>query len=272
MLEVDPEWLDTFGSLGLSTNEVKILYFLYIQNQQEKADTISEKTGVPLTRTYEALELLISKKFVEKNDGRPRNYQATNPQIAIQTLIKEEEEALQEKLSNKKKVAGESIRLAQEVYISNHTQIEPDELLEQFSSLREAENQTIEMIQDAEKEILIFSHVFQWYKNIKDHLTEAVNRGCNVKVLMQMENLDKNTQNEIDPINITELENLGIQVKNIPVAEIMTRGTLVDRKYVVFVIWVDPEEKKERRIYRPQFSSNPGIVDVFFGYFNYLWG
>lgn len=272
MVELRDDWLDTFGTLGLNTNEIKILMFLYQIQGAEKADIISEETGVPLTRTYEALDSLTNMNFVIRHEGRPRKYEAENPQVAISEFVEREEQAMHEKLQTTRKIANETLEIAQNIYISNHTQIEPDELLEQFSSLEDAESQTIQLIQDAEQEILIFSHVFQWYYKIKQYLLDAVERGCTVRVLMQTEDIDPQTaKDDINPIDVEELENNGIEVKNIPALEIMTRGTLVDRKYVVFVIWVDPEESKERRIYRPQFSSNQGIVDVFYGYFSSLW-
>lgn len=264
--------MESFGSLGLNVNEIKILIFLYENQGSEKADFISEKTGVPLTRTYESLESLVALNFVIRHDGRPRKYEAEDPQDAISTFLEQQEQTMQEKLQVTRKFASESLKLAHDLYITNHTQIEPDELLEQFGGLKEAEEQTIQLIQDAEHEIFIFSHVFQWYHRIKDYLIDAVNRGCTVKVLMQTNEVPPSTiKEDIQPLDVDDLVSQGIKVRNIPTTEIMTRGTLVDRKYVVFVIWVDPEDSKERRIYRPQFSSNPGIVDVFYGYFNHLW-
>lgn len=272
MSEVDDSWLETFGQLGFNINEIKILKYLYQHQGSEKADTISEQTNVPLTRTYEALDSLTNANFVLRHDGRPRKYEAKSPQEAISEFIENEERELHNRLTSTKKIANESLELAQNLYIANHTQIQPDELLEQFSELSEAEAQTIRLIEQAEEEILIFSHIFQWYSIVKSHLLDAVKRGCSVKVLMQTDEVDVTTNREdIDPIDINELKTNGIEVKNIPGDEIMTRGTLVDRKFVVFVIWADPQKSKERRIYRPQFSSNQGIVDVFYGYFSHLW-
>lgn len=272
MTEIDDSWLETFGQLGFNINEIKILKYLYQHKGSEKADIISEQTNVPLTRTYEALDSLTNTNFVLRHNGRPRKYEAKSPQTAISEFIENEERELQERLTTTKKIANESLELAQNLYIANHTQIEPDELMEQFSELTEAEAQTIRLIEQAEEEILIFSHIFQWYKTVEQQLLAAVNRGCKVKVLMHTEEVDPATiREDIDPVDIEELRSHGIEVKNIPGDEIMTRGTLVDRKFVVFVIWADPLKSKERRIYRPQFSSNQGIVDVFYGYFSHLW-
>jgi len=269
---VDNQWLDVFGQLGFNSHEINILIHLYKHQGSQKADDISDATGVPLTRTYEALDTLTNDKFVIKHEGRPRKYEAISPQQSLAHFIAEEERKSTQKLNKTKRLANEGLELAQDLYIAHHTQIEPDELLEQFGSLDEAQLQTIRLIQDAEEEIFIFSHVFQWYYDIKPHLLEARNRGCTVRVLMQISEVDPaTTKDEIRPIDVDELKEMGIEVKNVPTSEIMTRGTLVDRKYVVFVIWADPQKSKERRIYRPQFSSNQGIVDVFYGYFNHLW-
>ena len=69
----------------------------------------------------------------------------------------------------------------------------------------------------------------------------------------------------VNPINA--------EVKTVPEKNIKTRGTIVDKRAVLFVIWASESTEKgePRKVYRPQYSSNPGIVEVFRASFNYHW-
>ena len=63
---------------------------------------------------------------------------------------------------------------------------------------------------------------------------------------------------------------LGAKVKSLAEGNVLARGTLVDQEQVVFVIWVSPVPN-EKYVYRPHFSSNSGIIEIFSNNFKYLW-
>lgn len=263
---------DKLNQLGFSSNEIKILLFLYTNKGPQQADIISEDTGVALTRVYESLDLLAQKEFITVIQGRPRKYGVQPPPEALSTYVEQEKKKLNDKLEATQKMVYETLEIAQSLYIRHHTQIQADELLLQFKNMDDAEAQTIKIITEASHEILIFTHVFQWFDKVKSALLGAIKRGCVVRILMQPNADVGTTISEIKPIDIDYLKSLGFEVKALSSSEIMTRGTIVDQKSVVFVIWVDqPGVEQKPRIYRPQYSSNQGIIDVFYGYFHYLF-
>ena len=51
------------------------------------------------------------------------------------------------------------------------------------------------------------------------------------------------------------------------------RGTLADSSKVVFLIWASPERERghPRYVYRPSYSANEGIVEIFQQSFEYRW-
>ncbi|MHA2501758.1 MAG: TrmB family transcriptional regulator [Candidatus Kariarchaeaceae archaeon] len=264
--------VEKLDRLGFSSNEIKILLFLYSNGQPQQADDISEATGVALTRAYESLDILTQKEFITVIQGRPRKYRVLPPTESLSLYVEQERKKLEDQLQMTQNMVNETLELAQSLYLSNHTQIQADELMVQFKSLADAEEQTIRIIEEAEDEVLIFTHVFYWFNKIENAILRALERGCKVRVLMQPEIEPAKSLDEVDHITIEYLQELGIEVKPLSSNEIMTRGTIVDRKHVVFVIWVDqPRVKEQPRIFRPQFSSNTGIVDVFYGYFEYLF-
>ena len=260
MTEIDA----LLGNFGLSKYEKHVIHDLYI-NGASTADDIAKRFDMRPSRVYEALDSLFSKHFVEVSNSRPRIYNAKHPQDAITHYIQKSKSEFSEKMAQLNNDGTSLLEFIEPLYLKSHSDILPGELISQFSNLTDAEEYTIKLINSAKEEILIFSHVFSWYDIVKDHIRNAITRGCVVKILMQ-------TNSEIDD-KLSEMKSMGIKVKSIPPRSIMSRGTIVDRSSMIFIIWASEENNagKKRRIYKPQYSTNSGVVDVFCGNFNFLW-
>jgi len=141
--------------------------------------------------------------------------------------------------------------------------IKPDELIEAYSSLGEMQVKTIDLINKSKKEICIFTNVFYWFEHVEEALNKAISRNIEVRVLM-------NVDDETSKLYAKKLREIGAKVKEIANETVLARGTLVDNEQVVFVIWVSPV-KQEKYVYRPHFSSNSGIIEIFSNNFEYLW-
>ena len=96
---------------------------------------------------------------------------------------------------------------------------------------------------------------------MEEDLKDALNRGCRIRVLLQGDNNDEVSKSLVE---------MGAEVKVLPEIKMLTRGTMVDKESVLFVIWVS-DSSMDRKIYRPQYSTNKGIVEVFNLSFEYLW-
>ncbi|OLS23307.1 MAG: hypothetical protein HeimC2_27090 [Candidatus Heimdallarchaeota archaeon LC_2] len=252
------------GNFGLSKYEKHVIRDLYI-NGASTADDIAKRFDMRPSRVYEALDSLSSKHFVEISNSRPRVYNAKHPQEAITQYIQRAKSDFSDRITQLNNDGATLLELVEPLYLKSHFDILPGELISQFSNLTDAEEFTKNLINSAKEEILIFSHIFSWYDIVRDDIRNAINRGCEVKILMQ-------TNSEIDD-KLAEMIEMGIKVKSIPPRSIMSRGTIVDRTSMIFIIWASEENDsgKTRRIYKPQYSTNSGIVDVFCGNFNFLW-
>lgn len=246
-------------ALGFTKYEIAVMVKLY-QNGPSKADLMKDK-DISLSRVYDALEMLRKKNFIKVTSGRPRIYEAIKPQLAIKNLIESEKEEQEKKIMNFTDIANKLLDKTQDIYYRHHTEITPDDLMTQYSTLYEAEEKTRNIIKAAQKSIIIFTQVFYWFDKVKQDLIDAIERGCDVQVLLQ-------GNNQGDTYDI--LKSLKIDVKVLDNVQMLTRGTIVDDESVLFIIWAE-EEKEEKKIFRPQFSSNKGIVNVFKMCFNYLW-
>lgn len=255
------EIIKILQSLGFTNYEIKILLELYT-NGPSQADELAKYADIPLARSYDALDNLKRKDFVSVSQGRPRVYTAENPQEAVSSLIEKEKLRYNEQISSFSEIASSFLDHAQRLYFKKHTLINSKELLSQFSSLKEAEVSTREMVQSATKSIDIFTHVFNWFDDIEDDLIAATKRGCRVRVILK---------DEQSNINLAKLKSIGIDFKLIDKERVKTRGTIVDDIKVIFVIWATEGVRGEKRIFRPQFSYNEGIVEVFSHFFEFLW-
>lgn len=265
---VDSPLNSILKDLSLSNYEIQVMEYLYAEGSG-KADEIQSSTSIPLSRVYETLDSLVSKGFARVTEGRPKIFHAEDPSKTSEALLLKEKNEFEEKIT---KISLASKRFVDEVmpyYLEHNSLISPKDLMTQFSNLEEAETQTKEMIQRATKSIEIFSNVFNWFPKISNVLMEALERGVNVRILVQ-EYFENVVLMELSQKyqNLEICVNKGLNSK--------TRGTIVDTQEVLFIIWASEprpfsSQNMPKRIYRPQYSSNEGIVSVFSNNFNHLW-
>ncbi len=251
--------------IGFSKYEVALLTYLY-KHRASTAEDLAKNTQIPKTRVYDTMDQLVSKGFASVSNSRPRLFWAVSPTSAAQTFLSRRHKEMEDSLQSLENTLQEFVQLSQPLFLESNTTITAEELLFQFSTLEEAENKTFSLIHNAEEEIRIFTNVFHWFDKFKGELETALARGIKIKVLMQkrLSNPDIDSLMNKYP-NFQIKISAGIQSK--------FRGTLVDGKEVVFIIWAsEPSgENVEKRIFRPQFSSNSGIVSLFQNNFDYLW-
>ena len=230
-----------------------------------RADQLAEKTDMKLPRVYEALDSLMTKNFISVKGSRPKIFSIKNPQVSISESLDHLKNEFEHKMNQMQGAAANLLDILEPLYIRNHTDMLPEDLLSQFSNLEEAQEYTNTLIQGAEREILIFTHVFNWFDAVEKDLEMAIDRGVQVKILMQTD-LPEGAE------KLSRIESMGVEVKTSPKSEIKSRGTIVDQRSLIFVIWAsETETNSPKRIYRPHYSTNQGIVDVFTGYFYHLW-
>jgi hypothetical protein len=101
---------------------------------------------------------------------------------------------------------------------------------------------------------------------IKTTLRDAVKRGVKMMVLMQLG--DNEARN-----HLVELSKLGVQIRESPDPWHPVRGTLVDNRDLVFVIWAAEEAERHWNpiVYTPNHTKNPGLIRIFRESFLFRW-
>ncbi len=76
--------------LGLSEYEARSYSVLSISGTMRAGD-ISKESGVPQSKVYWVLDDLIEKQMVEVCEGKPKEYRAVQPDVALKRLVEEKE-------------------------------------------------------------------------------------------------------------------------------------------------------------------------------------
>ena len=249
-------------ALGLTQYEVKTLITL-VALSSSTAEEIHKQTDIPTPRIYDTIDSLEKKGLVRTISGRPKRFEVITLKNGLDNLLRFKEQEYHDELDKMAIVSQEIMSLLSDPEYQSKLIIKPDELLEAYSSLEEMQLKTKDIIRKGEKEISIFTNVFYWYNDVKKEIKDALDKGVKVRVIMSIE--DSKSKDVA-----RDLLDLGAQVRSIKEGNVLARGTLVDEEQVVFVIWVSPV-KHEKYVYRPHFSSNSGIIEIFSNNFEHLW-
>lgn len=164
--------VELLQQLGLKEYEAQIFVALS-RAPQGTAKEISEWSGVPRTRVYDAVEVLESKGLVETQHSTPQRFRAVSVDEATETLRRGYEcrtESLRETLENVEPPDTDpEVEVAHEVW--------------SLSGTRTVTERTEQLVADAEDEVvLVVGHGAVFTDELADALAEAADRGVDVVV------------------------------------------------------------------------------------------
>ena len=251
--------------VGLTSYESEA-YLALLQRREMTAEEISKMTSVPITRVYGTLEQLMQKGFARIVESRPKRFHAISPEEARREYLTHLRRNFETNLLTMEETMGDLQRQVEPIYVESHLQVKAEELLEPLEDLRVMEKRTSDYVQEASQEILISTALFSWLPKVKTQLRNALARGVSVKILIQL--ADSQVKRHLDV-----LRDLGAQIRDTPDPWHPVRGTLIDVKDLVFVIWAAEEAERHWNpiVYTPNHTKNPGLIRVFRESFLYRW-
>ena len=252
--------------VGLTSYESEA-YLALLQRREVTAEEIAKVTSVPVTRVYGTLELLAQKGFARIIESRPKKFHAVSPQEANREYLSNLRRNFETNLLTVEEAMAELQRQVEPIYVESHLQVKAEELLEPLENLRVMEKRTNDYVQEASEEILISTALFSWLPKLKTQLRNALARGVSIRILMQLS--DSQVKRDLD-----DLKNLGAQIRDTPDPWHPVRGTLIDAKDLIFVIWASEEAERHWNpiVYTPNHTKNPGLIRIFRESFLYRWG
>ena len=257
--------MEDLKQAGLTTYESQA-YLALLSKRLMTAEEISEKTSVPITRVYGTLEQLMQKGFAKIVQGRPKRFHALSPEQAKREYVTHLRENFEANLLTIDETLRHLQREVEPIYVESHLQVKAEELLEPLADLRAMERRTGDYLNEAVDEVLISTALFSWLPKVKTSIREAAKKGAKVKVLMQFEDAQVKG-------HLSELTRLGVQVRESPNPWHPVRGTLVDGRDLVFVIWAAEEAERHWNpiVYTPNHTKNPGLIRLFRESFLFRW-
>ena len=198
------------------------------------AGEVATLSGVPRSRTYDVLENLEKKGFAIIKIGKPVKYIGVKPKIIIEKLKKNVMKDAGEKIESLTKVRQtDEFSKLEELYKENSTPAKRENLSASLRGKSNISNQIREILQNAEKEILICTDV----KDISSKMrlfaqTFSRLKNSKIKVKAALSGNEK---------IIDDLSNkLGIKFKKI---NIDAKFFIIDRKEVLFYVSKNPEDE-----------------------------
>jgi len=208
----------------------------------------------------------MQKGFARIVQSRPKRYHAVPPDQAKREYLTNLRRTFETNLLSIEEIMRGLQKEIEPLYVESHLQVKAEELLEPLEDLRSMENMTSARVHGATKEVLISTALFSWLPKIKTQLRSALMKGVKVRILMQF------AQSQMRR-NLRELSGLGAQVRDTSDPWHPVRGTLIDNKDLVFVIWAAEEVERHWNpiVYIPHHTKNPGLIRIFRESFDFRW-
>jgi sugar-specific transcriptional regulator TrmB len=208
----------------------------------------------------------MQKGFARIIQSRPKRFHAVPPEQAKREYLTHLRQTFETNLLSVEEVMRHLQREVEPLYVESHLQVKAEELLEPLDDLRSMERRTNDYLQKASEEVLISTALFSWLPKIKLQLRSALTRGVKVRILMQV------AQSRVGK-HLNDLSGLGAHIKDTRDPWHPVRGTLIDNKDLIFVIWAAEEAERHCNpiVYTPHHTKNPGLIRIFRESFDFRW-
>jgi len=244
---------DLLKKFGLSEYEA-LAYSTLLSLGSAKASIIGKDSGIPQSKVYEVLEQLANKQLVEFVGGRPKEFRAIPPQVALTNLLEERKSELKE--------LEESIKLLQSIRPIRENVIEGI-WTAKGKGLKEFVNRVCEMFDRVEKYAYVISRDFTFSPKLGEAVKNAVKRGATVRIIA-MRGIDEKNYYQAKWYHSHK-----VQIR-IFVTNVHPRIMVADGKEVLIRLDHNPI-RQEKFPFTSLYSTDPALVKVFDSYMKSIW-
>ena len=257
--------VDSLRRTGLTSYESEA-YLALLAKRELTAEDIASMTSIPITRVYGTLEQLMQKGFARIVVSRPKRFHAVPPDQVRKEYSTYLRRTFETSLVSTEETMRQLQKEVEPLYVESHLQVKAEELLEPLEDLQTMERKTRDYIQDASKEVLISTALFSWLPKLKSQLRNVLTKGVKVRILMRIADTQMRK-------HLNELTGLGAQIRDTREPWHPVRGTLVDKKDLIFLIWAAEESERHWNpiVYTPHHTKNPGLIRIFRESFDFRW-
>ena len=249
------EILRTLVNCGLSEYESKVYSSLVFMGTS-KAGSISKASEVPQSKIYEVLEQLMNKQLVEVFEGRPKEYRAAEPEVALKNLLEEKVRDI-ETIKEKVESIGSFLKPTKKDEVSGGVWIIKGEKFKEFF------NKTAEMMDRSEQYVYAITRDFSRSASMAESLRRCIKRGVKVRVI----GMEKISQNNY--YRALWYKDKGIEIKLFD-AKVHPRILVVDGKEILLRLDYNPQ-KRNRFQFSSLWSEDASLVTVIDNYVKNMW-
>jgi sugar-specific transcriptional regulator TrmB len=236
------------------------VYELLIREGESERNELAKKTGLTKADLEESLTRLITYGAVEI---RNNTVIPTQPKSFLQKYLRTKEVDLEIQLSDLRTTVNEIQSTLDPIYSESRYGLRLEELWQVIDGMPSMEMETVRMISRARTEIRILAEKFRWYNKVREELLSALDRRVKVKVLLLADDADTKER-------VEDMKKYGVEVRLAKCDWRSLRFTLADSNELTFLIWARKNDDS-RVYYRPGFTKNQGLINVFCDSFEYLW-
>lgn len=167
---------------GLSTYEANA-YAVLLRLGLADASTVAHKAEIPFGRVYDVLNGLVERGLLTMQDGRPKQYRAVQPRVAMSILLAQRKRELDERYS-------ELTRLASDLEKRLSPKVKKDPSSFYSASVGEEESRAflVEKLAEATTSMDVNLEVQRYQphdQELFDALVAAVDRGVRTRILVR---------------------------------------------------------------------------------------
>lgn len=248
------EILETLKKFGLSEYEARAYSTLALIGPC-KAGDISKNANIPQSKIYDTLEELMRKQLVEVFEGRPKEFKAISPEVALRSLVEEKEKELG------------SLKTTAKIVSSFLKPITKEDILEGIwvqkgEKFFQVMNRLGEMLERAKNYVYDITRDFSYSSRFREAIKSCIRRKVKLRVI---------GIGAIDEKNYYRAK--WYAVHGIPLKTFETkvhpRILVVDGKEVA--LRLDHNPLKEKFTFHSIWSKDISLVKVFDTYMKGLW-
>jgi len=255
------KYISLLESVGLTKNEAIIYLHLLDKTEGSPISEVVESCDISKADAKSALVTLLGKGFVKIESNKVT---AVPPEMSLFAALQSMEKRFESEIRRAREAVTMLQKPLQAMYWEKRVGIRPEELLEPLEDLESMERMTAQMISQAQESIFIFTETFGWYGHVRKQILSSLKRGVEAKVLMI--GVDEGSL-----ARARELEQLGVEVRRYTGEWYPVRGTLVDNRTLLFLIWATRKDIERPISFRPHYTKNSGLIRVFADSFQRRW-
>jgi sugar-specific transcriptional regulator TrmB len=175
---------EVFDLLTLKEYEAQALDELF-KLGRTTAPRLAESSGIPKARIYGVLDSLSDRGFVEVVPGRPKEYQPKAPEEVLKRAKENHRQEYEKYVEHIDDAREQFVDKYAELHEAASDDITPTEELFHVVDVGDpSERETRRLYHEADTEVRVLTKSFEYLHNVDRALTDAVDRGVDISVLL----------------------------------------------------------------------------------------